>query len=125
VVDPKRDPQCCKGAILKCNAEYYDNHDDLSGFSGVAVITRGPQYPMIKFMEGRPEPISDGPYTPNFVNWIGAGDCFGAWLTLGLANELNLHDAAKQAHAAGRVYVKFPHNRPPRPEEVEKELALL
>jgi len=56
------------------------------------------------------------------VNHVGAGDCFGAWLTLGLAHGLRLQEAARLAHAAGRVYVRHPHNRPPWPHEIRKEL---
>ena len=56
-------------------------------------------------------------------NHVGAGDCFAAHLILGLAYGLSLEDAATVAHSAGRVYVQFPHNRPPLPSEIVADFA--
>jgi D-beta-D-heptose 7-phosphate kinase/D-beta-D-heptose 1-phosphate adenosyltransferase len=56
-------------------------------------------------------------------NHVGAGDCFGAHLALALASDVhNLRAAVRYAHAAGRVYVQHPHNRPPYLHEIARDL---
>lgn len=126
VVDPKRDPANCRGAVLKCNEEFAARWKVLS-HSPAGVVTRGSTFPTIFY-------DADSPWEHEFdlqrqwpkgtacANHVGAGDCFGAWLTLGLAHGLKLQEAARLAHAAGRVYVQHPHNRPPWPHEIKKEL---
>ena len=59
------------------------------------------------------------------VSHVGAGDCFGAHIVLALAHGFSLREAAALAHSAGRVYVQFPHNRAPRPEEIAADLVLV
>lgn len=123
VVDPKRDPACCQGAVLKCNAEFAC-HWFGEGFRPITVITRGPAFPSIMDDNGLCLDVDHGNMDNRVpcANHVGAGDCFGAWLTLGLAHGLSLREAARLGHAAGRVYVQHPHNRAPWPHEIGKEL---
>ncbi len=118
VCDPKRDPKHAAGAILKCNEEFESLWKPVNA---LVVITRAAKEPLVG-SPWAPESVSKFANSPVCVNHVGAGDCFGAWLTLGLAHGLELSEAARLAHAAGRVYVQHLHNRPPRRHEVMKEL---
>lgn len=123
VADPKRDPNVVAGAILKCNAEFTQTWGGVpvKHFPGT-VVTRNSEVPLVGKCDS-PLPIKDF-LARRFacVSHVGAGDCFGAWLTLGLAHGLVLEEAARLAHAAGRVYVQHLHNRAPWPHEVRREL---
>lgn len=125
VVDPKRDPKWCLGAVLKCNDVYHAKHN--REMTGDYVVTQGPLEPCVSgtiHYDGKILTLPEKLYSQQVVcrNHVGAGDCFGAWLTLGLAHGLELVEAARLAHAAGRSYVQHPHNRPPWPHEIRKEL---
>lgn len=106
VTDCKRHPDIYAGAILKGNCDYYNTYGRLD------IVTRGSASPEVngKALEELP-PVK-------CVNHIGAGDCFAAHLTLALAYGFSLEDAARVAHKAGWVYIQYPHNRPPRKEEI-------
>ena len=121
VCDPKRHPKHCKGAVLKCNEEFTQRYA-MTAHLPAAVATYGSAPPVV--FDGGEARIAgrDSDPPPVCINHIGAGDCFGAWLTLGLAHGLGLIAAARLAHAAGRVYVQHLHNRPPWPHEIRKEL---
>lgn len=121
VVDPKRSPAHCRGAVLKCNGEFAVKWGVLDHHPG-AVITHGAAMPTVFDETGVGLQEAFAPFKGRCVNHVGAGDCFGAWLTLGLAHGLGLQEAARLGHAAGRVYVQHPHNRPPWPHEIAKEL---
>ncbi len=136
VCDPKRDPECGRGAVLKCNAafleEYGDDYCKKMGDDYGLVVTNGGKVPDVyltgnttRGFRSTTEASALGwqfQPAPPPVNHVGAGDCFGAWLTLGLAHGLELSETARLAHAAGRVYVQHLHNRPPRWHEIMKEL---
>lgn len=55
------------------------------------------------------------------VDTVGAGDCFTAWLAVGLAQRMTLREAAKRAVAAAALAVtrSGAQNGMPRLEEVE------
>lgn len=106
VADCKRQPDIYAGAIRKGNIDYYNR------FGNLSIITRGLASPVV-----RGEPLEELPPV-KCVNHVGAGDCFAAHLTLALAYGFSLEDAARVAHKAGWVYVQYPHNRPPRKEEI-------
>lgn len=114
VADVKRGPEMYAGCITKCNDEWYIKYGMAS------VVTRGALSPsvsgnvIIGVRDMLPVPC---------VNHVGAGDCFAAHLTLGLAYGLTLEDAAAVAHSAGRVYVQWPLSRPPIPQEVCEDMA--
>mgnify|MGYP001609984467 CR=1 FL=1 len=129
VADMKRSPNIYSGAILKCNSGYQHNHDrelsELVYDSSTPhrlVVTDGPVNPII--WDGK-EPLGLGYFLPpvKCVNHVGAGDCFAAHLVLGLAGGFSLKEAAALAHSAGRVYVQFPNNRPPQPQEIAADLS--
>lgn len=114
VADCKRNMRLYEGCIRKGNRDYWGSyplpHD--------AVATCGSVAPSVgnEVIECNLPPIP-------CVNHVGAGDCFSAHLTLGLTYGLSLKDAATVAHSAGRVYVQFPHNRPPTPAEVAADMG--
>lgn len=121
VADPKRHWHAFGDAFIKCNGEYALGNGVLDHSPGL-VITHGGELPSV-FGEGGTLDNSDWNNLPvRCVNHVGAGDCFGAWLSLGLAHGLLLQEAARLAHAAARVYVQHQHNRPPWPHEVRREL---
>ena len=129
VADAKREPELYRGAVLKCNKAYAEVHSHSIAGLG-AIITRGEQCPL-KTSTSMPY-MDDGSVgcwmighhnTPvPCVNHVGAGDCFAAYLTLALAHGRTLEESASFAHSAGRVYVQYPHNRPPLPAEVMADL---
>lgn len=122
VVDPKRPPDCCRGAVLKCNGEYAMRHNCGNGiFGSPVVITFGGDLPLVQD-DLLPRTPEEHPWPVRCLNHVGAGDCFGAHLTFALAHGLGLLEAATIAHAAGRVYVQSPHNRPPWPHEIRRDL---
>lgn len=116
VADCKRGPEIYKGAILKGNAAWVYKHK-ANLLTKNLVVTFGHASPTVN---GRSTP----PTYPDVpcVNHVGAGDCFAAHLILALAYGFSLIDAATIAHSAGRVYVQFPHNRPPTPQEIIDDL---
>lgn len=118
VADAKRAPDVYAGTIIKGNEEYWKKYDHVGrGSVAGSVKTRGYICPVVQLGSNRQ---AVGVYEPfvDEVNHVGAGDCFAAHLTLALAYELTLTEAAAVAHSAGRVYVQHPHNRPPTPGEI-------
>ncbi len=120
VADAKRSPRLYEGAVLKCNEAYRDSypHQSIVPLPGM-VITRGDGSPVIA---GDPAWSFDRKPDVSLVSHVGAGDCFASWLLLGLVHGLSLADAATVAHSAGRVFVQHPHNRPPWPHEVRRDV---
>ena len=119
VADACRHPAHYNGAVVKGNHDYAVRHalDDLTA---AAVITFGSQPPLIL---GENPVIAWPPARPvSCVNHVGAGDSFAAHLTLALAHGIALPDAARIAHAAGRVFVQYPHGRPPWPHEIHRDI---
>ncbi len=127
VADCKRPPGLYVGCTFKCNADYQHRHNnDLSkvAYDGEQplVVTDGPLNPAVwdggKIQKGFPflPPVG-------CVNHVGAGDCFGAHLTLALAYGFSLKDAAALAHSAGRVYVQHLHNCPPTPATISADMS--
>ncbi len=115
VADVKREPELYRGAILKCNEAYSVAHRSNKRFTA-HVCTRGPHLPLVYWkLVGVTRDVP-------CVNHVGAGDCFAAHLTLALAHDFSLEDAAAVAHSAGRVYVQHPHNCPPLPEEIVADM---
>lgn len=114
VSDAKRRPEFYKGSIIKSNLDWYNKHPNCAH-----VYTRGSDSPMTKYgVVNLKLPVVE------CINHVGAGDCFAAILTLALAHKFTLEEAAAVGHIAGRVYVQYPYNRPPRPEEVIKDMKL-
>lgn len=116
VADAKRQPSVYNGAILKCNSDYAIEYQ--SCFVKDWVVTFGSRFPQTN------RTLNSFRQLPSIscVNHVGAGDCFAAHLTLALAHGFSLDDAAIMAHSAGRVYVQHPHNRPPFPHEIRKDM---
>jgi bifunctional ADP-heptose synthase (sugar kinase/adenylyltransferase) len=108
VVDAKRHPNLYKGAIIKCNEDYFRKYGGTP-----EVITQGDKPPIVLNLA-----IDHGGSNVKCINHVGAGDCFAAHLILALTYDFSLHEAATIAHSAGRVYVQHKHNRPPKPEEI-------
>lgn len=123
VADPKRGHGVFAGAVLKCNGDYsFNDSTGILDHAPACVVTHGAETPNV-FSEGgmledygRPLPRVE------LVNHVGAGDCFAAHLTLALAHGIGLHDAAKIAYSAGRVYVQHRNGRPPHPEEIAADM---
>ena len=128
VVDAKRNSKVYSGAIIKANEVWFAREKDFYYWSRNAVMTRGHRSPRLFYnvQPGRPEVVSPEPVpersSVSCINHVGAGDCFAAHLVLALAHGLSLEDASEIAHAAGRVYVQHPLNRPPWPHEIRKDL---
>lgn len=123
VADCKCAPEIYDGCMMKGNIEWSNKYRYYPN-----VLTRGSDLPIV-VKQG-----AIGPFRyladPNMkngetscVNHVGAGDCFAAHLTLALAYGFSLREAAALAHSAGRVYVQHAHNRPPRVEEIERDLV--
>ena len=128
VADAKRAPEMYAGAILKCNTDYQHKYNqDLGRLVFDAekgqrlVVTTGAMNPIIWDGDG---PLGLGYDLPlvKCINYVGAGDCFAAHLTLALAYGFSLKESAALAHSAGRVYVQHPHNRAPWPKEVAEDM---
>jgi bifunctional ADP-heptose synthase (sugar kinase/adenylyltransferase) len=122
VVDAKRDPSLYAGAIIKCNKDYFEKFEVPQTN---LVLTIGSTPPTV-WHNGIVQSAGNmfSLAAVQCVNHVGAGDCFAAHLILGLAQGKSLADAAIVAHSAGRVYVQHPHNRPPLPEEISRDLEL-
>lgn len=121
VADPRGDPELVRGAVLKCNDHYAARWPGVLSHSPSAVVTYGAHAPAVFWEDGLDEGKDDLP--PVLCkNHVGAGDCFGAHLTLALAWGQNLPWAARFAHAAGRMFVQRDHGEPPWPHEVYREL---
>lgn len=133
VADTKRTPSMYAGCILKCNIDYqlkFNNElcrlvfDDYGSDrdNKRLVVTGGSMNPVIWDGDG---PVGLGYDLPmvKCVNHVGAGDCFAAHMTLALAHGFSLKDSAAIAHSAGRVYVRHPFNRPPRPIEIIEDIT--
>jgi D-beta-D-heptose 7-phosphate kinase/D-beta-D-heptose 1-phosphate adenosyltransferase len=125
VVDCKREPELYRGSTMKVNEDYssrypkwWERHD----YRYVQTFgNRSPVYrPSCQYNDTYAfgNPLS----SVDCVNHVGAGDCFAAHLTLALAYGYSLEDAAVIAHSAGRVYVQYPHNRPPHPSEITADM---
>lgn len=117
VADVKRDAPLYRGAIIKGNAEWWRTRSVPIGTRWV--MTSGADLPTTS------DGYQCGPHHQprvRCVNHVGAGDCFAAHLTLALACDFSLKEAAIVAHAAGRVYVQRRHNCPPHPDEVVRDL---
>lgn len=125
VVDAKRQASIYKGAIIKGNVDWMVKHG--FGLTQNYVITQGGDSPYgmshtnSTWNAWAIESRRDVVYP--VVNHVGAGDCFASHLTLALAHDFSLKDAAAVAHSAGRVYVRHIHNRPPYPEEVREDVS--
>lgn len=122
VVDAKREPRVYSSpfVVLKGNLDYFARRAvPCEQFAGT-VCTRGDSTPIVDgcAVWQRSMPVT-------CVNHVGAGDCFAAHLALALAHGLRIDDAAAVAHSAGRVYVQFPHNCPPDPQDVLADYQLL
>jgi D-beta-D-heptose 7-phosphate kinase/D-beta-D-heptose 1-phosphate adenosyltransferase len=117
VADAKREPAVYAGTVLKCNSAYVSKYLNVLRRDNV-IVTYGPTNPTVNDVEG----CSIVKHV-ECVNHVGAGDCFAAHLALALGYGFSLVDAAMLAHAAGRVYVQHPHNRPPHPCEIEEDLC--
>lgn len=120
VADVKRHPELYAGCIIKGNEYWFKRwygHSPMFGIDKNQVCTRGEFDPLLYdgCAESKLPPVK-------CVNHVGAGDCFAAHLTLALAYGFSIKDAAAIAHSAGRVYVQFPHSRPPHPKEVAADL---
>ncbi len=141
VADAKRGQSLYKGAVIKANtawgvAEWKGPLDvynsdgevvgqDTRGCAGAYVETHSSYDPGV-WVDGGFIPLEVSDWPPvKCVNHVGAGDCFAAHLTLAIAYGFSLCDAAALAHSAGRVYVQHSHNRPPRPQEIANDLALV
>jgi D-beta-D-heptose 7-phosphate kinase/D-beta-D-heptose 1-phosphate adenosyltransferase len=132
VADAKREPTLYRGVILKYNLDYFCKFAADDGnwdFNGDTVCTFGQSDPTVNgdtpkwfYRNSKGELPDQNTPTVNCINHVGAGDCFAAHLTLALAHGLSLEDAACIAHSAGRVYVQHPHNRPPHPFEIRKDI---
>ncbi len=116
VVDCKRPPELYEGCILKGNVEWLNRYKP-NMMTPQVVITNGWDGPTVS---GRMVSINQS--RVHCINHVGAGDCFAAHLALALAYGFDLFNAAAIAHSAGRVYVQYRHNRPPRPEEIAADM---
>ena len=112
VADCKRAPEVYEGCIRKGNLDY------LSRYGLVDVITMGSDSPAVV-----PRGLLFDWQPVKCVNHVGAGDCFAAHLTLALSYGFPLKESAALAHSAGRVYVQYPHNRPPTPVEIATDMS--
>jgi D-beta-D-heptose 7-phosphate kinase/D-beta-D-heptose 1-phosphate adenosyltransferase len=122
VADAKREPTVYKGAIIKCNKAYRLHfYTYETSRNDTLVITSGEYEPTVISNDVDLHMPKAHPYV-QCVNHIGAGDSFAAHLTLALAHGLSLEDAATIAHSAGRVYVQYPHGRPPWPHEIKRDI---
>jgi len=118
IADCKRAPEVYAGCVLKGNEDWCFKHIANGVLSAQIVMTRGPRKPVLDAGDTITKEWSD----VVLVNHVGAGDCFAAHLALALAYGFRLKDAAAIAHSAGRVYVQFPHNRPPLPSEIVRDM---
>ena len=125
IADMKRSPEIYQGCILKGNSDYLRRYSTYMPAGYPLIITCGDENPVLF-----PEGVKYGSWglgynlpPVNCINHVGAGDCFAAHLALALAHGFPLKDAAAIAHSAGRVYVQFPHNRPPQPAEIVADMA--
>jgi len=124
VADAKREPELFAGAVLKVNADYANRcGPDRLRSRKQTVITHGAAAPIViddgyALADYGSYPSLNGP-----IQHVGAGDCFGAHLAIGLAHGLPLREAAAIAHAAGRVYVSRPLAQPPTLDEIRAMLA--
>lgn len=129
VSDGCREPAFYAGTILKCNEAYQRKyHPTIRHHNLLQVVTTyGGEVPRLDYSD-TDDPTQwcsqfPVPAIPlRAVNHVGAGDCFGAHLLLGLAHGLPLADAAAIAHSAGRVYVQHAHNRAPWAHEIRKDI---
>ncbi len=120
VADCKREPSLYAGCVIKGNCEWKDRH--IGNIPEPFVVTNGMCAPDVWSEDTEPYTCDDLRPVP-CVNHVGAGDCFAAHLTLALAYGFFLKDAAALAHSAGRVYIQYPHNRPPTPSEITADLS--
>jgi bifunctional ADP-heptose synthase (sugar kinase/adenylyltransferase) len=121
VADCKRAPEVYAGCLLKGNKAWGDKYTpSVTEQCYRYVETQGAAPPQV-WEKGWLDDIPPLPLV-TCVNHVGAGDCFAAHLTLGLAYGLSLKDAARIAYSAGRVYVQHPHNRPPQPAEIRADM---
>jgi len=123
VADAKREPKLYRGAIIKCNADYNRKYDKWWEKRDMpAVLTLGHSQCVVLNEEYDNSKLCGQTKPVECVSHVGAGDCFAAHLTLALAHDFSLEDAATIAHSAGRVYVQFAHNRPPWPHEIRRDI---
>ena len=121
VVDAKRHPTMYAGAILKCNDSYMQTYPDAIGVKQV-VVTYG-ELPPVIWESGEPSTLEVEFQPVQCVNYVGAGDCFAAHLTLALAYDVSIKNAVAIAHAAARCYVQHPYNRPPLLDGIVADLT--
>ena len=138
VADAKREPAIYEGAIIKGNEKWRESHGfyelgsiTTHGSSGPGIMVQDSPQIHREHKAGTFRTSSNGITRQHdnsnknsvpCVNHVGAGDCFAAHLVLALAHGFTLEQAAEIAHSAGRVYVQFPHNRPPFPHEIKRDL---
>jgi D-beta-D-heptose 7-phosphate kinase/D-beta-D-heptose 1-phosphate adenosyltransferase len=79
------------------------------------VVTRGAEPPRLPLTGNG---VAGPPLSVPVQSVCGAGDCFTAFLALGLAHARPVPEAAALAHLAGGSYVGRPYNSPPLPCEV-------
>ena len=122
VSDAKREPRLYKGTIIKCNGDYIEKHHCDMSSGETVIVTLGRLNPIF-WDNGAANGLGIDFKPVKLVNHVGAGDCFGAHLVLGLVYGLSLKEATVLAHSAGRVYVQHEHNRPPYPQEIASDLS--
>lgn len=112
VADVKRSAEVYEECWTKANFEWSLRH------GAASVVTNGDQPPSVNgsVLKLQLKPVK-------CINHVGAGDCFAAHLVFSLAHGQSLENAAAFAHSAGRVYVQFPHNRPPHPAEIAADMV--
>ncbi len=120
--DVKRYPAVYGGAVIKCNNDWWNRYDKTASIWEWPIVrTCGSASPYAYFSDRKTVDIPSMPVVES-RNHVGAGDCFAAHLLLAIAHGMPLEDAATVAHSAGRVYVQHPHNRPPWPHEIRKDM---
>ena len=124
VCDCIREPSIYRGAILKGNQNYLNKYSSRIQFTDNVIITYGARNP-IAWDGGATNGLGRDLQPVKCINHVGAGDCFAAHMTLALAYGFSLTEAATIAHSAGRVYVQYPLNRPPEPDEIDSDLSNL
>lgn len=119
IADAKRGPGVYRGAIIKANNAWGARNTGDWLVGAKYVETNGCDPPNVWQNSGWVFDCNLAESHPvKCVNHVGAGDCFAAHLTLALAYDFTLADAALIAHEAGRVYTNYLHNAPPQPIEI-------
>ena len=132
IVDPKNPPvdrwtgctyfkpnafEACKMTGLS-HGNWQEHQNYLNNKYGInnVIITDGPNTPFV-FLPEREIKLAR---QPNKQSVIGAGDCFCAFLAMGLAHKMLLTDAVEVAWNASSLYIESKHNKPIMPHEFAK-----